>query len=288
MSIAVITDSTSCVPRVLRDELGIGVAQIKVFLDGAQYVDDHEDSEEFFSALEASGAMSTTSQPSPADVAALMEERVAAGDEVVGVFISAGLSGTFESARLARDLVLKKHPEARIELVDSRSNSMEEGFAVLAAARAAAAGQPIEEVVEAAVAVTKRSRFLFVPSTLEYLRRGGRIGGAAAIAGTLLRLRPVLTAADGKTAVYAKVRGMDRALDRIVQALREDTDGHGGLGDVVVQHVHDAAAARAFAERITSVVGKPPDIIPIGPAVGAHVGPGALGIAYYTKDVLHD
>ena len=286
MAVSVITDSTSYVPRDLRRELKMGVVGLSSLLGGVIYADDAEDYEPFYTALEAAGEMPTTSQPAVQDMVDAIESRVEAGDEVVGVFISEKMSGTYSTALLARDMVLERHPGAVIELVDSRSNSMELGYAALAAARAAAAGEPIAAVVAAATAMIERTRFLFVPATLEYLRRGGRIGSASALIGSLLQVRPILTVTDGQTDVFAKVRTTRKALDTIVEAFAADIRDKGGLGDAIVHHIHDEAAGRSLAERVSEVAGRAIDICPIGPAIGAHVGPGAVAVVYHTLDPM--
>lgn len=287
MAVSVITDSTSYVPRELRRELKMGVVGLSSLLGGVIYADDAEDYEPFYTALEATSEMPTTSQPAVQDMVDAIESRVEAGDEVVGVFISEKMSGTYSTALLARDMVLERHPDAVIELVDSKSNSMELGHAALAAARAAASGEPIAAVVAAATAMIERTRFLFVPATLEYLRRGGRIGNASALIGSLLQVRPILTVTDGQTDVFAKVRTTRKALDTIVDAFAADIRDKGGLGDAIVHHIHDEAAGRSLAERISEVAGRAIDICPIGPAIGAHVGPGAVAVVYHTLDPMH-
>lgn len=287
MAVKVITDSTSYMPREMLREFDVGVAALSSLLDGVTFADDADDFEPFFSALEASSAMPTTSQPAVQDMVDLMAERVSAGHEVVGVFISEKMSGTYSTALLARDMVLEGHPDAVIEVVDSESNCMELGFAVLAAAKAAAAGETVADVVTAARRVIERTRFLFVPETLEYLRRGGRIGGASALIGSLLQIKPILTVAGGQTDVFAKVRTRHKAIGAIVDALAADMRDKGGLGGVIVHHIHAEAAGRDLAARVAEVVGHAVDVCPIGPAIGAHVGPGAVALAYHTVGPMH-
>jgi DegV family protein with EDD domain len=286
VAVKVITDSTSYVPRELRRELDVGVAGLSSLLDGVTYNDDAEDYEPFYTALEASSAMPTTSQPAVQDMVDLMEERVAAGHEVVGVFISEKMSGTYSTATLARGMVLERHPDAVIEVVDSEGNCMELGFAALAAARAAAAGEAVDAVVAAALRMVERTRLLFVPETLEFLRRGGRIGGASALVGSLLQIKPILTVVNGQTDVFSKVRTKQKAVGTIVGTLATDMREKGGLGGVIVHHIHDEAAGRDLAARVADVVGHPVDIHPIGPAIGAHVGPGAVAVVYHTVDPM--
>ncbi len=286
VSVKVVTDSTSYLPRNLRRDLDIGVVSLSSLLDGVTYPDDAEDYEPFFRALETSKSMPTTSQPAVQDLVDLMEARVSAGHEVVGVFISEKMSGTYSTAMLARDIALGTYPSAVIEVIDGRSNSMELGYAALAAAEAAASDAPLPGVIEAVSERIARTRFLFVPETLEYLRRGGRIGNASALIGALLQVKPILTVVEGQTDVFGKVRTKARALDTILEAFAADIRDKGGLGDAIVHHIHDEEAGAALAERASEVAGRPIGVCPIGPAIGAHVGPGAVALVYHTLEPM--
>jgi DegV family protein with EDD domain len=164
---------------------------------------------------------------------------------------------------------------------------MELGFAAIAAAEKAAAGGSVAEVVAAAEEMTQRTRFLFTPMTLEYLRRGGRIGNASALLGSLLQIKPILTVVDGATDTFAKVRSLQRAWDTVADAFAADIAEKGGLGDVYVHHIDDPEAGARFAERIAGIAGRPVEIVPIGPAIGTHVGPGTVGVVYYTNGAMH-
>lgn len=287
MGVKVIADSTSYIPRALRASLDIRVVTLSSTLEGVTYLDDAEDYSAFYDALAASSAFPTTSQPSVQDMVDLMTERVEAGHEVVGVYISELMSGTYSTALLARDLVRETHPDAVIEVVDGRSNSMELGFAVLAAARKAAEGGSVEEVVAAAKEMTLHTRFLFTPLTLEFLRRGGRIGNASALLATLLQIKPVLTVVDGVTDTLAKVRTLQKAHDLIVDTFAADIRDKGGLGEVYVHHIHDMEAGKKFAARISEVAGRAVEALDIGPGVGSHVGPGTVAVVYYTNGLMH-
>lgn len=287
MGVKVIGDSTSYIPLPLRDSLDIKVAVLSSELEGVSYPDDPDDCAAFYDALAKSSIMPTTSQPSVQAMVDLMEERVAAGHEVVGVFISQLMSGTYSTALLARDMVRERHPDAVIECVDGRSNSMELGFAVLAAARKAAEGGSVEEVVAAAEDMTLHTRFLFTPLSLEYLKRGGRIGNASALLATLLQIKPVLTVVDGVTDTLAKVRTLQKSHDLILETFAADIRDKGGLGEVIVHHIHDAAAGRAFADRVAEIAGREVEIRDIGPGVGTHVGPGTVGLVYWTNGLMN-
>jgi len=284
LAVKVITDSSAALPRKLRRDFDIGVASLVIHLDGVDYPDDTEDHDTFYAALKSSSSFATTSQPSAQDFVTLMEERVAAGHDVVGVFVSPLMSGTMATAALAREMVLETYPDATIEIVDGRSNSMELGFAVLAAAESAAAGATAAEAAAAATERTLHTRFLFVPATLEYLRRGGRIGNASALIGTLLKINPILTVAEGITDQFAKVRTLRRAHNMMVEKFMDDLRERGGLGDVIVHHIDAEAAGIAFVKRISDIVGRQVELIPSSLSAGAHVGPGTVALIYYTID----
>ena len=206
-------------------------------------------------------------------------------NDVVGIFMSSDMSGTYSNACIAKNMILEKYPNAVIEIIDSRSNSMQLGFAVLTAARAVCQGKLINEVINIAQDNIKRSKFLFIPDTLEYLKKGGRIGGASALLGTIFQIKPILTVVNGKTELFDKVRTKKRAIQTMVDKFVEDITKH-GLGEVIIHHINDVEGALAFAKIVEQYIGKRVDIVPIGPVIGTHVGPGALGIVYYTESDL--
>jgi len=183
--------------------------------------------------------------------------------------------------------VLEAYPQAVIELVDSRSNCMELGYAVWAGIDAAEAGEDIAGVLSAIHARIDRTRFIFVPDTLEYLRRGGRIGGGAALLGSLLQLRPILTVVDGMTEVFAKVRTTSRAMEAMVAAVVADAEKKGGLGAVCVHNISDVAKGQVLVEMLHAATGIVAQSLPIGPVIGTHVGPGTVGVVYFTKEEMH-
>lgn len=281
MAVRVVTDSTSYLPQDAVERYGIRIVPLSVTLDGVTYVEGVADAA-FYQALRASSGFPTSSQPSAASLADAFRAFVEAGDDVVAVFLSSDMSGTFSTALLARDMVLQEHPGARIEVVDSRSNCMELGFAVLAAARAADGGAGVDEAAQAARDTTLRTRFLFVPDTLEYLRRGGRIGNASALIGTLLQIKPILTVVDGKTDVFAKVRTKHKAMAEIVAAFARDIESK-GLVDVVAHHIDDEDEGRQIAEMAAEAAGREVPVVAVGPTIGTHVGPGSVGLVYVTE-----
>ncbi|MDT8434924.1 MAG: DegV family protein [Anaerosomatales bacterium] len=286
MAVRIVTDSTSYLPPANRERYGIAVVTLSVNFGSESYPEEGLDSGWFYRRMATEAEVPTSSQPSIADLAGAFEAIVAAGDEACGVFISSEMSGTFSTAELARNLVLETRPDARIELVDSRSNCMQLGLAALEAARAADGGASLAEVAEAARATTRRTRFLFVPHTLDYLRKGGRIGGASALLGSLLQIRPILTVADGKTDVFGKVRTKKRALAEITKAVVEDGRRAGGLAEVIVHHIDDEPEGRELVDLLVEATGHEVPLHPIGAVIGLHVGPGTVGVVYRTNQDL--
>jgi DegV family protein with EDD domain len=287
MPVTVVTDSTSYIPERLRAELGIRVVSLWVnFGDETQRELDIDNSA-FYARLEGERELPTSSTPPASEFLEVFEDIIGSGDDVVGVFISSDMSATCETAQLARTMVLEARPDAHIEIVDSRSNCMQLGFAALAAARASRAGANVEAAVEAAEQARLRTRYLFVPHTLDYLRKGGRIGGASALLGGILQIRPILTVEEGKTQVFAKVRTKSRAMAEMVRQFAEDRE-RCGLRDVVVHHIHDEEEGRLLVDLVAEVTGSRPELIGVGAVIGLHVGPGAVAIAYETERPIRE
>jgi DegV family protein with EDD domain len=177
---------------------------------------------------------------------------------------------------------LEEYKDGKIEILDSRVNCMQLGFAVIVAARAAREGKDIEEVKRIAEGNLRRSRFLFIPDNLEYLRKGGRIGGASALIGNLLKIVPILTVEDGKTSIVTKVRTKKKAVAEMIDRLILDVEQY-GLGEIVIHHINCYEEAKELKNTIMHRININIDICDIGPIIGLHVGPGAIGIAYYTE-----
>lgn len=285
MALRVVTDSTTYLPAVDLERLHIDVVPLFVNDGDSASAETDLDFVAFYHRFEDTRVLPTSSQPSLEALVSAFRRGVEAGDEVLGVFLSGCMSGTFESAQFAATMVRAEIPDARIEVLDSESNCMQEGYAVLSAAEAGAAGSAIEECLVAARATMARSRFVFTPRTLEYLRRGGRIGNASALLGTLLRILPVLTVDGGLTTTDAKVRTHAKALERMRDDFARDV-AEKGLRRVVVHSIAEASDAEVFArDAIEPIAGCRVDVIPIGPVIGMHVGP-AVGLVYETEEPL--
>lgn len=285
MGVVTITDSANALPSADLHTFGIRVVPISVNENGTSTPESEIDLAAFHVRLADAAVPPTTSQPSPEAFARVFGEVAEAGDDAIAVLMSARLSGTYRSADLGATLARERHPSARITLVDSKSNSMQEGFAVLAAAECAASGGTLQECEAAALASVVRSRFLFSPVNLEYLGRGGRLLGAASLVGSILRIAPILTASDGATGVAAVVRSQHRSRAKMADIMRADV-ARCGLKRAVVQVIAETEVAADFArELIEPIAGFVVPVVPVGAAVSVHVGP-AVGVAYETARPL--
>jgi len=285
MPVKIVTDSTSYISDELKKRYDISIVSLSVIFGNEELKEINIENENFYEKLDKSLSIPTSSQPSLDEMYNILEKHVRDNNEVVGVFLSSDMSGTYSNACLAKSMILENYPNALIEIIDSRSNCMQLGFAALTAAKAAHQGKSIAEVVSIVKDNIKRSRFLFIPDTLEYLKKGGRIGGASALLGTIFQIKPILTVVDGKTEMFNKVRTKKRAIQTMIDKFIEDITKN-GLGEVMIHHINDVEGALAFAKMVEEKIGKKIEIGPIGPVIGTHVGPGALGIVYYTETNL--
>jgi DegV family protein with EDD domain len=284
-AVAVVTDSTSYLPRDLVVARAIHEVSLYVSDGGGQRRElDIDDYARFYDDLRTATGVPTTSQPSIGDFAAVYEPLVAGGRDVVSVHISAGISGTVETARQAAGEVAGRHPGRRIEVLDSTVSAGALGLVVLAAAGRAAAGGDAGAVVATANAAIAAMRFWFAVDTLEYLRRGGRIGAAQAWLGGALKIKPILTL-DGQITPIERVRTSKRAFERMVEYMRSRQDD--GADGWVVQHVQSPDVAARLVEQGHAIYGCDPAFVSeVGPVIGAHVGPGLIGVGGIPRALL--
>jgi len=278
--VAVVTDSTAYIPPELSKDLLVRVVPLQVIW-GEQTFRDNVDitPDDFYTRLKTAKVMPTTSQPSPGAFQVVYQELIEAGYDILSVHISGKLSGTLDSAAQAR----ATFPGANIELVDSATTSLAMGFPVLAALRAAQQGASLQECKNLAEQGVKNSGILFAVNTLEFLRRGGRIGGAQAFLGTALNLKPILEIRGGRIEAVERVRTMNKALDRLMDLFEERIAGR---TPVHIACVHAQAEAEAclllerVAQRFGPAVVMETLVAPVSPVLGTHTGPGCMGLAF--------
>lgn len=285
MSVKIITDSTSYIDEKIIKDYDISVISLNIAFKDISFKEVEVDNTTFYKRIDEKEEIPKSSQPSLGEMYETFLNLIKENNDVVGIFISSEMSGTYSSALLAKDMVLKEYPNAKIEIIDSRSNCMQLGFSVIEAAKEAKKGSSIEVVTKTAKDNMKKSRFLFIPDTLEYLKKGGRIGEAKALIGRVLKIIPILTVVDGETTIFNKVRTKKKAVNEMINVFLQDIKKY-KFGNIVVHHINCEGEAKEIADTIKSFIGKDINICPIGPVIGTHVGPGAVGLAYYTMENL--
>jgi DegV family protein with EDD domain len=277
--VAIVTDSTADLPHELVASRGVTVVPLTLNFEGKALLDGVEISPaEFYRKLPTSSTHPTTSQPSAGRFVEAYSALLNTYDAVVSIHISEKLSGTVESARQAAAMTDPK----RVRVIDSEVVSMSLGLLTLAASALAGDGADAAAVEAKILAMRPHVQTYFSVATLEFLRRGGRIGRASALLGSVLQVKPVLCIRDGLVTPLERVRTFDRALNRIVELTRQVDHGHGVC--MIVGHADAAADAERVARELDSVA-ETLMIQPLGPVVGAHAGPGVVGVGCYPAEL---
>lgn len=278
--VAIVSDSTANIPASMLQNLPVSVVPLNVIFGHETFFDGVTiKSDDFYTRLQTSKVNPSTSQPSPEAFKNLFLKLLDDGYDVMTIVISAKLSGTMDSALQAQ----AELPGAPIEVLDTYSTSMAMGYQVLTVARAAAQGASLHECKILAEIAREKTGALFTVSTLEYLHRGGRIGGAAAFLGTTLDLKPILTLKEGKIEAMERVRTLSKASDRLVELFLEQAQGHKTvrLGFLHAKAEEEAAALmEKVKQRIPASMIKEAILAEVSPTIGTHTGPGTIGIAY--------
>jgi fatty acid kinase fatty acid binding subunit len=275
---AIVADTTSYLPAELTERHGVKLVSLYVCSEGGEERESEiTDYDAFYEKLRTSGQAVSTSQPSVGDFIAVYEPLLAEGRDIVSVHISAGISGTLEAANQAIErLAAEGKGGERIRTVDSRSAAGGTGLVVLAAMIAASGGASPEQVVSKAEQARDAAGIWFSLDTLEYLRRGGRIGAARAAIGSTLKIKPILTFGEEVEPV-SQVRTRSRAVARLVDYARQRQSE--GADAWVVQHIRDPESAEHLVETCRPIFGRDPIYVSeVGPVLGAHAGPGMIGI----------
>ena len=278
--VAVVTDSSAYIPAEALTGLDVTVIPLWLHWGEERFRDGVDiNPTEFYRRLQESDVFPTTSQPSVGEFEALIRKVGAGKDGVVNVLVTSQLSGTVASAQAAMDRL----KDVAVRVVDSMTTSMGLGFAVLAAARAAAAGETVDRVAQAAQDMADRVQLLFAMDTLEFLRRGGRIGGARWLLGSALQIKPVLQMQGGTVQPLVQVRTKRKALVRMLQAVEERLGGRQMAAAAVID-ADCPLEGDAVAEQVRKRF-EPKDLYRsiVSPVIGTHAGPGTVGIAFYAE-----
>jgi DegV family protein with EDD domain len=282
----VVCDTTAYLPDDLVDERGIHRVSLYVGLEGDLEAESEiSDYGDFYERLRTSKAKVTTSQPSVGDFVEVYEPLLADGKDIVSLHISGGISGTCEAAEQARErLASEGKGGERIRVFDSRTSAGGLGLCTLAAAAAAEAGDAGDSVLQRAVETRDSLKIYFALDTLEYLRRGDRIGKARGWLGSTLRIKPILTLEEEITPIE-RVRTRSKMLQRMRAHAAERHEA--GADAWVVQYIGDREAADALADECREIFGREPVFMSeVGPVIGAHIGPGMLGVGGIPESAL--
>lgn len=272
----IVTDSTVDLPAHVAEAYGLTMVPLKV-LFGREVLRDGVDltNEEFYKRLAAEKA--STSQPSPAEFLEVYRRLSTGGNSIISLHISAQLSGTVQSATLARSML----SAAPIEVLDTKLTSIALALIALPAAQAAAAGADKNTVLGLCQELISTTQVFFMVDTLEYLQRGGRIGRAQALLGSILSIKPILRLQDGVVTPVDKVRGRVKAMEALIRLAAQGREAHGEFTYGVVWG-NDAVLRDQFLQQVEAALGQPPFIVvQTGAVIGSHVGPGLVGIAFH-------
>ena len=277
--IKIVTDSTAYLPDEMIREHDIRVVPLYVHFGTEAFKEGVElSNEEFYQRLKDAPELPTTSQPSAGEFHSVFEPLVAAGHEVIVLTISSKISGTWNSAMAAKDML----PDAPISVVDSLSTSVGLHLMVDAAIQAAAAGATREEIVEQIEQTKEKMQIFFVVDTLEYLAKGGRIGNGKAFLGTLLKVKPILVLQEGAIEPLEQVRSKRKATARMLDLVEEHVGSNGSTSKVAITNALVPEEAEALRRELVGRLGcEHPLIGDLGPVIGTHTGPGCVGIATY-------
>lgn len=278
--ISIVTDSSAYIPINAQEGLDITVIPVWLIWDDQRFRDGVDiDPATFYQRLKTAKTLPTSSQPSPGEFIDLYQSLAQDADIILNVMVSSKISGTIASAQAA----IKELPELDIHIVDSLSSSMGLGLIVLAAARAVADGKSIDEAIKAAEGVRDRLELLFMVDTLEFLHRGGRITGGKRLLGSALQIKPILQFKDGLIQPCSQARTRGKAIAQLMEIANQRLDGK-KMAEVAIVDIDAPSFGDKVADMIAAKFG--PAAIhrsAVSPVVGTHVGPGAIGVAFYGK-----
>jgi DegV family protein with EDD domain len=278
MSVKIVTDSDGDFPPRLVKDLGITVIPQYVIFGSTSYRSGVEiTDDEFYRRLLNGPVFPTTSQPALKDFVDVYTDIVKEADGIISIHVSSKLSGTSNTAEQARKAAKLDCP---IEIIDCQNISISMGLIVIAAARMAQAGKGLSEIADAARSMVSRTKFLILFGTLEYLAKGGRIGKAKSLLGSMLNVKPILTLKDGEMAPVTQVHSRSKGLEKLLDFVKNAKD----IEEVGICYTTLRDEAEDLASRVSAITSANVLITRVGPVLGAHSGPGAIGIALLTKN----
>ena len=282
MAIRIVTDSTAGLTREFVEEMNVKELPLYFRFDDEVFVENDMDLEEFYKKMDASPSIPATSQPSYLQVYQTYEELLKQGHEVIGIFISSAFTGPYNLSRMVLEELQENYPDSRVELIDSKMAAMGLGYPVQEAAKAAAAGVAFDEIVKNTRNLLENAHVVFVPETLENLKKGGRIGSAAALLGSLLEIKPLLVLQRGKVEVLKKCRGNKSAEEAMLRVLMKDAKDF-GIIYIVVHYCHALERGRHVWQMVYDRLGLKSELDDLSPVIAIHAGEGTVGIAYFTE-----
>lgn len=280
MAVRIVTDSTADLPADQAEALGITVVPLTVFFGDDAYLDNVDlDTAGFYEKLQASKDLPRTSQPSPAKFQEAYSKLISEGaDGILSVHLSGKLSGTYQSARTASESLTDEERRVPIEVIDSENISAAMSMAVLRAAVEARDGLGLEELKTNLLDRLKRTRLLAVLDTLEYVKRGGRIGAASAVLGNMLSVKPIISLKEGEVVTVERPRTRGKAFERMAQILKES----GQIEQIAIAESNEQVG-KQLVEALKPVYDDQIPIYKLGPVIGTHTGPGAVALTYIIK-----
>lgn len=279
MTIKIVTDSTADLSPELIEKFGITVVPLYVRFGQDLYRDREEITEDdFYQRLLNDPIHPTTTQPTPQDFAEVYRRLSSQAEGIISIHISSKLSGTCNSALQGKKMVENECP---IEVIDSKTTSMALGLIVIAAATIAKTGKLLSYVTEEVKQIVSNVKMIVLFDTMKYLAKGGRIGKAKSLLGSILNIKPILTVKDGEFVPIGKVRSFTKGVEKLVNSVKNTAD----IEDLVVVHSTTPDEAQSLAERISTILSpRQVGIARLGPVLGVHGGPGVLGIVFRKKE----
>ena len=280
--IKMICDSTAYLPKPLIKKHGIEIIPLSVILGEEVLVETNITNRAFFKKLNSSHHHPTSSQPSVDSFYSVFEKHISNGDSIIFTCISSKMSGTYANAVSVKNMLKEKYPDAEIEIIDSESNCMQLGYAVLTGARMIAKDKSFEETASAVKQCIYKTRMLFIPESLKFLHKSGRLSAAQALMASILKIVPILTVENGSASVFSKIRTRAKAKNTMLSELYNDIKS-GSVADISVIHIDSENEASKMIEAVKKMINIDINLTSIGPVIGAHVGPGTIGLVWKNK-----